>query len=166
MFSYYQLSVPVYARALQQLAHLLDKGADFALSKKVSDETMLGLRLAPDMLPLVKQVQIACDNAKFCVARLSDTTAPKHDDNEKTFAELKKRIDETISFINSVPESAFANAAGKTIVLPFMPDKPMSAEFYLLSFLTPNFYFHLTTAYDLLRSNGVEIGKADYIGEV
>lgn len=165
MFSYYQLSVPVYTRALTQLSHLLDLGVEFALGKKISDETMLGLRLAPDMLPLVKQVQIACDTAKFAVARLSDTTAPKHDDKEKTFVELKQRIDDTLAFIASIPEAAFANASQKTIQLSFLPN-PMSAEVYLLQFVAPNLYFHISTAYAILRSNGVEVGKADYLGPV
>ncbi|QLG89193.1 DUF1993 domain-containing protein [Chitinibacter bivalviorum] len=165
MFSYYQLSVPVYTRALTQLSHLLDKGVEFALNKKVSDETMLGLRLAPDMLPFVKQIQIVCDTAKFAVARLSGTEAPKHDDNEKTFAELKTRIDETLAFIEAIPEAAFADAGSKTIKLSFLPN-PMSAEVYLLNFVAPNLYFHLTTAYAILRSNGVEVGKADYLGAI
>lgn len=165
MFSYYQLSVPVYTRALTQLSHLLDKGVEFALSKKVSDETMLGLRLAPDMLPFVKQIQIVCDTAKFAVARLSGSEAPKHADDEKTFAELKTRIDETLAFIEAIPEAAFAEAAGKTIKLSFLPN-PMSADVYLLHFVAPNLYFHLTTAYDILRSNGVEVGKADYLGAI
>ncbi|WP_157314839.1 DUF1993 domain-containing protein [Chitinibacter sp. FCG-7] len=166
MFSYYQLTVPVYTRALTQLAHLLDKAADFALSKKVSDETMLGLRLAPDMLPLVKQIQIACDTAKFGVARLSGNTAPKHDDSEKTLAELKNRIAATLEFINSIPPDDFAQADSKIITLSYMPDKPMKADFYLQSFVAPNLYFHLTTAYALLRSNGVELGKNDYLGPI
>lgn len=165
MFSYYQLSVPVYTRALTQLSHLLDKAMEFALSKKVSDETMLGLRLAPDMLPFVKQIQIACDTAKFAAARFSDTAAPKHDDNEKTFAELKQRVEQTIAFINSIPEAVFANASQKTIQLSFLPN-PMTAEVYLLQFVAPNLYFHISTAYALLRSNGVEIGKADFLGQV
>ncbi|WP_373973897.1 DUF1993 domain-containing protein [Chitinibacter sp. SCUT-21] len=165
MFSYYQLSVPVYTRALQQLSHLLDKASDYALAKKVSDDTMLGLRLAPDMLPFVKQIQIACDTSKFAVARLSDTAAPKHEDNEKTLAELKERIADTLKFIQSVPEASFANAAAKTIQLPYMPN-PMSADVYLLQFVAPNLYFHVSMAYALLRNNGVEIGKMDYLGPI
>ena len=166
MFDYYQLTVPVYARALKQLTHLLDKAAEYAAAKKVSDETMLALRLAPDMLNLTKQIQIACDSAKFAVARLSGTEAPKHEDNEKSFAELQTRIAATLRFVESLPQGAFVDAEKKTITLSFMPDNPMSAEFYLLSFVQPNFYFHVTTAYAILRSNGVEIGKQDYIGAV
>ncbi|WP_035853131.1 DUF1993 domain-containing protein [Deefgea rivuli] len=166
MFDYYQLTVPVYARALKQLAHLLDKAAEYAAAKKVSDETMLALRLAPDMLNLTKQIQIACDSAKFAVARLSGTVAPKHEDNEKSFSELQARIAATLRFVESLPQAAFVDAEKKTITLSFMPDNPMTAEFYLLSFVQPNFYFHVTTAYAILRSNGVEIGKQDYIGAV
>ena len=135
------------------------------MRKKVSDETLLGLRLAPDMLPFVKQIQIACDTAKFAAARLSDTTAPKHDDNEKTLAELTTRIEETIAFINSIPEAAFAHASQKTIQLAYFPN-PMSAEVYLLQFVAPNLYFHISTAYALLRSNGVDVGKTDYLGAI
>ena len=166
MFDYYQLTVPVYIRALKQLSHLISRASEFAEHKKISDDTILGLRLAPDMLPLVRQVQITCDNAKFAVARLSGANAPKHEDNETRFIDLQHRINETLSFIESVPRSDFKNAADKTITLSFMPDKPMSAEFYLLSFVTPNFYFHLNMTYALLRSNGVEIGKQDYIGAI
>ncbi|WP_034619840.1 MULTISPECIES: DUF1993 domain-containing protein [Chitinibacter] len=165
MFSYYQITVPVYERALQQLDHLLDKAVEYAALKQVSDETMLGLRLAPDMLPFVKQIQIVCDTTKFAVARLSGTTAPKHEDQEKTFAELKQRIAATREFIASVPESAFAAAAEKTIQLSFLPN-PMSAPVYVQQFVAPNLYFHLTTAYALLRSNGVNVGKADFLGPV
>ncbi|MBM5572951.1 MULTISPECIES: DUF1993 domain-containing protein [Deefgea] len=166
MFDYYQLTVPVYTRALKQLAHILDKAAEYAAAKKVSDETMLGLRLAPDMFSLVKQVQIVCDNAKFAVARLSGTQAPKHDDSENSFAELQARIAATLRFVESLPQAAFVDAEKRTITLPFMPDKPMSAEFYLLSFVQPNLYFHLSTAYAILRHNGVDVGKSDYIGEM
>lgn len=122
--------------------------------KKVSDETMLGLRLAPDMFNS-KTVQIVCDNAKFAVARLSGTQAPKHDDSEKSFAELQTRIAATLRFVESLPQAAFVEAEKKTITLPFMPDKPMSAEFYLLSFVQPNLYFHLSTAYAICAITGL-----------
>ena len=164
MFDYYQLTVPVYTRALKQLTHILDKAAEYAATKQINDETMLGLRLAPDMYNLTKQVQIVCDNAKFAVARLSGTQAPKHEDNEKTFAELQSRIAATLRFVSSLPQAAFVDAEKKTITLPFIPDKPMTAEFYLLSFVQPNLYFHLSTAYAILRSNGVDVGKSDFIG--
>ena len=110
MFDYYQLTVPVYTRALKQLAHILDKAAEYAAAKQITDETMLGLRLAPDMYNLTKQVQIVCDNAKFAVARLSGTQAPKHDDNEKSFAELQARIAATLRFVSSLPQAAFVDA--------------------------------------------------------
>ncbi len=164
MFDYYQLTVPVYTRALKQLSHLLDKAADYAAAKKVSDETMLALRLAPDMYSLGKQVQVVCDFSKLAVARLSGTQAPKHEDNEKSFAELQARIAATRRYIDSLPQGAFVDAEKKTITLPFMPDQPMTAEFYLLSFVQPNVYFHLTAIYAILRSNGVEVGKSDFLG--
>ncbi|XZG69735.1 DUF1993 domain-containing protein [Chitinibacteraceae bacterium HSL-7] len=163
MFSYFDLTVPVFQRALHQLDHLLDCGAEWAAEHKVSDETMLGLRLAPDMHPFARQVQIACDTAKFAVARLSGTEAPRHPDNEASFAALRTRIAETQAFIASVEASAFADADTRTIELSFIP-VPMSAQAYLQGFVLPNFYFHLTTAYALLRSNGVAIGKADFLG--
>ena len=166
MFDYYQLTVPVYTRTLNQLSHLISRAAEFAETKKIGDEVILGLRLAPDMLPFVKQIQISCDNAKFAVARLAGVEAPKHADHEASFIDLQHRINATLSFLESVPRSAFKDAGTKTITLSFMPDKPMRADFYLLSFVTPNFYFHVNMAYALLRSNGVEIGKQDYIGAI
>lgn len=164
MFSYFDLTVPAFRRALTQLDHLLDVAREWARAHKVSDDTMLVLRLAPDMLPFSRQVQIACDTAKFAVARLGGVDAPSHPDKETSFDELKARIVATLAFIDSVPASAFEGADARTIQLSFLP-APMTARVYLQAFVLPNFYFHVTTAYALLRSNGVPLGKGDYLGQ-
>jgi len=160
----YSASVPVFVRKLGSLSHWLDKAEAHALAKKFDPSVYLASRLAPDMLAFSKQVQIACDGAKFCVARLAGVEAPKHEDNEATLAQLKERIAKTLAFIQSVPESQIASSADKDISVP-RRDGPviMKGEFYLNHYVLPNFYFHVTTAYALLRHNGVELGKSDFL---
>lgn len=164
--SYKQLTVSVFERMLTNLSHCIDKGVEYAASKKFDEAILFQARLAPDMYPLSKQVQIATDMAKFCIARLTGIEAPKFADNETTFAQLQERIATTIEFMHSAPESAFADAATKEIRMPWMPDSPMTGEFYALHFATPNVYFHITTAYAILRHNGVPLGKMDFVGPV
>jgi hypothetical protein len=163
---YYQFTVPVFMNSLEGLKNVLKKGEAFAEEKGMSEEKVLGLRLAPDMFPLVRQVQIACDNAKGATARLSGTENPKMEDNEKTFSELYARIDKTLAFINSVPESAFAKAAEQTITLSYFKGTHFTGDGYVRFYAIPNFFFHVTTAYDILRANGVPVGKMDYIGKL
>jgi len=163
--SMYQVSVPVFTRMLNNLAAVLDKGAAYAEARKIDPLVLINARLYPDMLPLVKQVQIASDGAKGAVARLAGQEPPKYEDAETTFADLKARIQKTIAFLNTFKPEQIDGSEEKTITLQIRGNAvPFQGLAYLLNHATPNFYFHVTTAYDILRHNGVEIGKADYLG--
>jgi len=163
--SMYQVSVPVFTRMLNNLAAVLDKGAAHAEARKIDPLVLINARLYPDMLPLVKQVQIASDGAKGAAARLAGQEAPKYEDAETTFADLKARIQKTISYLNTFKPEQIDGSEEKTITLQIRGNAvPFQGLAYLLNHATPNFYFHVTTAYDILRHNGVEIGKADYLG--
>ena len=157
--------VPVFIRMLGNLGTWLDKAEAHAQAKKFDPAVYLGARLAPDMLPFTKQIQIACDGAKFGVSRLAGVEAPKFDDSEASITELRERVRATIAFIQSVPASKIDGTEDKDVTIP-RRDGPMTlkGEFYLKHYVMPNFYFHLTTAYALLRHNGVDLGKADYLG--
>ena len=158
-------SVPIFVRMLANVNTWLDKAEAHATAKKFDTSVYLGARLAPDMLPFTKQIQIACDTVKFCVARLAGVDSPKFDDNETTLTELRERINATIAYVKSVPAEQIDGSEEKDITLP-RRDGPiiMKGEAYLKHFVLPNFFFHLTTAYALLRHNGVEVGKMDYLG--
>jgi hypothetical protein len=158
-------SVPVFTRMLGNLLGWLDKAEACAAAKKFDPAVLLAARLAPDMLPFTKQVQIACDSAKFCVARIAGVEAPKFDDTETTVAELRERIRKTIDFVASVPAEKMIGSEEREVAVP-RRDGPLTfkAEAYLKTNALPNFFFHVTTAYALLRHNGVEIGKGDYLG--
>ena len=163
--SMYQTSVPVFIRALGNLRNVLSKGEAYAEAKKVKPEVLLNDRLCADMFPLTRQVQIASDMAKGCAARLAGVEAPKYEDNEASFAELYARIDKTVAFLKTFKPEQIDGSEGRDITLP----SPRGAmEFkgldYLLGFVTPNLYFHCTTAYAILRHNGVELGKMDFVG--
>ncbi len=163
--SMYQVSVPVFTRMLNNLAAVLDKGAAYAEGRKIDPLVLINARLYPDMLPLVKQVQIASDGAKGAAARLAGQEAPKYEDAETTFADLKARIQKTIAYLNTFKPEQIDGSEEKTITLQLRGNAvPFQGLAYLLNHATPNFYFHVTTAYDILRHNGVEIGKADYLG--
>jgi uncharacterized protein len=162
----YTYSVPLFINALQGLKKVLTKAEAHAKEKGIDEATMLQDRLAPDMFPLAKQVQVASDNAKGATARLSGTEAPKYEDTEKTFADLQARIDKTLVFIQSVPEAAFAGAAERQIVLPYFSDKYLTGFDYAREYVLPNFFFHVVTAYGIIRKNGVDIGKADFAGNI
>ena len=163
--SMYSASVPVLVRALSNLQAWFDKAEAHAVAKKFEPQVLLNARLAPDMLPFTKQVQIACDSAKFGVARLSGVDAPKFDDTEATFAELRQRIAKTLDYVRSVPAAKIDGTETKDVVVP-RRDSPMTlkGEFYLKHYVLPNVFFHVMTAYALLRHNGVELGKGDYLG--
>ena len=163
--SMYSASVPVFVRMLGNLTAWLDKAEAHAAAKKFEPAVLVNARLAPDMLPLAKQVQIACDAAKLAVARLSGVEAPKFEDSETTIAELKQRVHKTLDFIQSVPAAQFDGTETKPITVP-RRDGPIvvEGEPYLKHFVLPNFFFHVTTTYALLRHNGVELGKGDYLG--
>jgi hypothetical protein len=161
----YSASVPVFVRKLGSLVKWLDKAEAHAQAKKFDPSVYLAARLAPDMLPFTKQIQIACDGAKFCIARLGGVEAPKDDDAETTLAQLKERVARTLAFIQSVPEAQIAGSDDKDISVPRRDGVlVMKGEAYLNHYALPNFYFHVTTTYALLRHNGVELGKGDFLG--
>ena len=163
--SMYQASVPRFANSLGNLSRILDKAQAHIDARKIADATLTSYRLFPDMLPLSTQVQIACDTAKGLVARLSGVDAPAFDDNETTLAQLKERIAKTIAFMQSVPADKIDDTEDKDIVTK-RGDKETHYKGmqFLLGHAVPNFYFHVTTTYNILRHNGVEIGKRDYLG--
>lgn len=160
MNQYYTFSVPLFTKVLKALDGVLTKAA----ASGKDETTLVNAQLAPDMFPLKKQVQIACDNAKGVSARLAGVEIPSHADTEETIAELQVRIAKTIEFISSIPESAFEGAAERQITLPYFPGKYMTGAEYLEQYALGNFYFHVTTAYGIIRNQGVEIGKADFTG--
>lgn len=164
--SMYSASVPVFVRMLNNLSACFDKAEAHAQAKGYDPQVLVGCRLAPDMLPLARQVQIACDAVKFGAARLAGVEAPTMEDNEKTIAELKDRIARTIAFVSSVPKAQIEGSDAREVQVPMRGREPLklSGEAYLTNFVLPNFYFHVTTAYALLRHNGVELGKSDYLG--
>jgi uncharacterized protein len=165
--SLHAASVPVFAQYLDALSAVLKKAEEHAAAKKIAPETMLGLRLSPDMFPLSRQVQIACDFAKNTCGRLAGAELPKFADEEKTFAELQERIAKTKAYVAGLPAKAFDGAEDRDVTFP-MRGKPhaMNGAAYLNTFALPNFYFHATAAYAILRANGLELGKGDYMGKV
>ena len=164
--SMYQASVPVFNRMLNNLAAILEKGAAHAAAKKIDPAVLVNGRLCPDMFPLSKQIQIAADTAKGCVARLAGQEPPKYEDSEATFADLVARINKTVAYVNTFKPGQIDGSEGKTITLQM---RSGSLTFlgmpYLLDFVYPNFYFHVTTAYGILRHSGVELGKQDFLGK-
>ena len=163
--SMYTASVPVFQHMLRNLGHILDKGEANAQARKFDASVLVNARLAPDMLPFARQILIACDAAKNGVARIAGVEAPKFEDNEASFPELKARIQKTLDFLASVPASALDGAEDKEITFPVGREgsKTMKAQAYLTTWVLPNFFFHLTTAYAILRHNGVDLGKSDYL---
>ena len=163
--SMHTASVPVFVRMLGNLLVWLDKAEAHAKERKFEPSVYLAARLAPDMLPFTKQIQIACDSAKFGVARLSGVEAPKSDDDEASLAELRERVRKTLAFVQSVPAARIDGTEAKEVTVP-RRDGPMllRGDIYLLNFVLPNFYFHVTTAYALLRHSGVALGKSDFLG--
>jgi uncharacterized protein len=157
-------SVPVFVRMLGNLVTWLDKAEAHATAKKFESSVYLAARLAPDMLPLTQQIQIACDAAKFCIARLAGVEAPPFADDEKSIADLRQRVMKTIDYVQSVPADKIVGSDAREITVPRRTGPmTMSGEAYLKHFALPNFFFHVTTTYALLRQNGVELGKTDYL---
>jgi len=163
--SMYQVSVPTFIRMLNNLGAVLDRGAAHAEARKIDPSVLINSRLYPDMLPLARQVQIAGDTAKGAAARLAGLEAPKYEDTETTFADLKGRIQKTISYLNTFKPEQIDGSEDRTITLQIRGN-PVTHQgmAYLLNQALPNFYFHVTTAYDILRHCGVELGKADFLG--
>ena len=163
--SMYQASVPRFVNILGNLSNILDKTQAHIDAKKIDPAVLPSYRLFPDMLPLTKQVQIACDAAKGVVARLSGVEIPVFEDNEATIADLKARVAKTVAFIQSVPQAKIDGTEDKEIVIK-RGDKETryNGMQFLLGHAVPNFYFHVTTTYNILRHNGIEIGKRDFLG--
>jgi hypothetical protein len=164
--SMYGASVPVFQRILGNMLDWFDKAQAHAEARRFSPDNYVGLRLAPDMLPLASQVRIACDTAKGCARRLAAIEAPVHADDETTLDQLRERIRSTLEYLAAVPEQNFDGSEGRTIEIPRRSGEPLrfDGESYLKHFALPNFYFHATTAYALLRHAGVELGKTDFLG--
>ncbi|PZP39037.1 MAG: DUF1993 domain-containing protein [Pseudomonas fluorescens] len=161
----YSASVPVVVRSLENLSAILAKGQAYAAEQGIDEASLTTAKLAEDMFPLVRQIQLASDSAKGMGARLAGVDVPSMDDNEVTIADLQARIEKTISFLNGLESAAFDGAETKEITFS---NKGGSYEFngrdYLFNFVFPNFFFHVTTAYDILRHKGVNIGKKDFLG--
>ena len=165
--SMYQATIPVFVRMLNNLSSILTKASHHAEAKKIDQAVFINARLAPDMFALARQVQIASDTAKGCGARLTGVEIPSYADTETTFAELHERITKTVEFLNSIPEEQFNGSEERKITLKMRSGEiQFSGQEYVLYFVLPNFYFHITTAYDILRHNGIEIGKMDFLGPV
>jgi hypothetical protein len=163
--SMYQASAPRFANMLKNLSAILEKAQAHAEAKKIEPEVLLESRLYPDMLPLVRQVQIASDNAKGAVARLAGVDVPKYEDTEETIADLRARLARTVDFVESIKPAQIDGSEANDIHLKLGPrEVSWKGMQYLLGFALPNFYFHVVTAYDILRHNGVEVGKRDFIG--
>jgi uncharacterized protein len=167
MRTMYFQTVRQFARSLKNLDAMLEKAIAYAEKRKFEVNNFCSARLFPDMLPLLVQVRIACDHAKSTAAQLSGKTAPVHEDNETTIADLRGRISKCLAYLDTFKDSDFAATRPDTVVkIAFPPGKTMLADDYVLSRQVPNFYFHLTTAYALLRSGGVELGKGDFLGQI
>lgn len=165
--SMYQASVPVFVQYLRSLQVLLDKAKVMCATKKIDETVITGSRLAPDMFPLSRQVQIACDFAKGASARIAGADVPSWEDNEKSIDDLKGRIQKTLDFIQGFKPSQIEGSEGRDIKLKIRGnDVSMKGQSYLCHFAMGHFFFHATTAYNILRHNGVEIGKGDFIGAV
>ena len=165
--SMYQASAPRFANTLKNVAALLDKTQAHCEAKKIDPLAITSFRLFPDMFPLTRQIQIATDTAKGAIARLAGVEIPKYDDTEQTIAELKQRIARTVDFLMSVPAAKVEGSAEKDITMKIAgKDTTLKGAQYLLGHAYPNFYFHCTTAYNILRHNGIELGKRDFLGAV
>ena len=162
----YQASTPRFAAMLRNLSALIDKADAHCAAKKIEPAAITTARLYPDMFPFTRQVQIACDTAKGAMARLAGAEVPKHEDTEQSFAELKARIAKTLDFIESIGAGKIDGSEEKEIVLQMRSgERRLKGMQYLLGSAYPNFYFHVTTAYNILRHNGVEVGKQDFVGK-
>jgi hypothetical protein len=164
--SMHSASAPIFTRMLGNLLTWFDKAEAHAAARKFDAANYLGLRLAPDMLPLVRQVQIASDAAKSCMARLAGVEAPKWEDKEASVADIRARVQKTIEYVDSFGAAQIDGSESRTILIPMRSGDPLqfTGEAYLKHYALPNFFFHVTTTYALLRHAGVEMGKGDYLG--
>ncbi len=163
--SMYQVSIPRFVHMLNNLAVILDRAQAYAEAKKIDAATLPSARLYPDMLPLTSQVRIACDTAKRAAALLAGVDNPVYEDNETTLPELKARVERTIGFLNTIRAAQVDGTENREIVVKVGgKDTPFKGMQFLLARAIPNFYFHVTTAYDILRHNGLDVGKKDFLG--
>ena len=163
--SMYEAAVPTMTRGLENLAAILEKAAAHAEAKKIAPEVLVGARLFPDMFPLAKQVQIASDSAKGGCARLAQAEIPSYEDNETTFAQLAERARKTVAFLKTLKPEQFEGAETRTVTWKVRAgERSMQGQPYLFTHVLPNFFFHCDTTYDILRHNGVDIGKGDFLG--
>lgn len=162
----YKAAIMECAKMLRNLTLILDKASSFAEKKKIETEVLLQSRLAPDQFNFIRQIQIACDTAKLGTARLTNKEAPSHQDTEINIADLKARIQSTVSYLETFTDKDFEATSERRISTPRWEDKTLSGEEFFHQHMIPNFYFHVTTAYSILRHNGVEIGKKDYLGDM
>ena len=160
----YEIAVVQFTKMLKNLDGILAKAIPFADAKKIEIEVLLNSRLAPDQFNLIRHIQIACDSAKMCVSKLTGKEAPIHDDKETSLPQLRSRISETIGFISSMTEKDFVGASERQVTTPRWEGKYLLGHEYLIQHSIPNVYFHVTVAYEILRHNGLEIGKKDYLG--
>ncbi len=160
------LTVKQFTKILHNLSAMLEKANQFAVAKKFDVGVLLESRLAPDQFNFIRQVQIACDTAKLGASRLTGIEAPSHADDEKTLPELQQRIASTLAFLETLKESAYSEAPTRHITQPRWEGQYLNGEEYVIHHMIPNFYFHITTAYSILRHNGVEVGKRDYLGKM
>jgi uncharacterized protein len=169
----YTVSIPPMLKALKSISHILGKLEHHAKGKQLDwqpkgaqEESLLQSRLIADQFPFIRQIQVVCDNAKGAAARLAEVEVPKYEDTEKTVEELKARIDKTIEFVKSIKPEQIIGKEDIKIALPYWQGKSLSGFEYVTVYLMPNFYFHVTTAYSILRKNGVDLGKGDYMGDL
>jgi len=165
---FYDITVVQASKMLGNLKAMLEKAAEFAEAKKIEPEVLLSSRLAPDQFSLIRQVQICCDTAKLGAARLAGKadSAPKHEDTETTLDDLYTRIAAVQDYLATYSAADFVDTASKEISLPWLDGKKMLGSTFAVSFVIPNLYFHVTTAYAILRHNGVDVGKLDYLGSI
>jgi hypothetical protein len=165
MLSMYEIAIPPLIRTLSNLANILKIGEEHANTKKIEHAVFLNARLFPDMYPLIRQVQIATDMSKGATARLAGLEPPKYEDNESTFEELHERIAKTIAFIETVTPAQLEGSESREVTITVRKvDLKFTGQDYLLKWVNPNVYFHVTTAYNILRHSGVELGKPDFLG--
>jgi hypothetical protein len=165
--SMYQATIPVFVSKLNNLSGILKKAEAHAVARKIEPEVLINSRLAPDMFPLSRQIQIATDGVKGCAARLAGVEVPSYPDTEKTFAELQARIAKTVEFLKTFKANKIDGSEERKITLKLRgQDTSFLGQPYLLNFVLPNFYFHISMTYAILRHNGIDIGKADFLSDL
>ncbi|MFO1472551.1 MAG: DUF1993 domain-containing protein [Turneriella sp.] len=163
---FYEITITQFSKMLTNLSRILDKAAAEAETKKVDFSVYLGSRLAPDQFNLTRQVQIACDTAKLCAARLTGKTAPVHEDKESTLPELKARIQQVLDYLATFTPADYKDSATIKVSQPRWEGKYLTGAEFAVQHAIPNLHFHIVTAYSILRHNGINIGKKDYLGEM